>query len=131
VGSDLLSDSTGIVNTSQGILGTETPELYQTARTSRSDLWYYVVGLSNGKYTVQLFFAEIVIDSELNHGPGRRSFNIDIQVCSLKITNQTFTFNASSPYEPKQNRVINCRIRISKEILTLLRKQGASEDPQT
>ncbi|XP_047093505.1 probable LRR receptor-like serine/threonine-protein kinase At1g56140 [Lolium rigidum] len=79
VGYDPLSVSPGIVNASQFILGADLPELYKTARTSRSDLWYYVVGLSNGKYTVQLFFAEIVIESELNRGPGRRSFNIDIQ----------------------------------------------------
>lgn len=80
VGSDpVVSESPGIVNTNQGFLGVDMPELYQTARTSRSALSYYVVGLSNGKYTVQLFFAEIVIDSQLNHGPGRRLFNIDIQ----------------------------------------------------
>ncbi|CAM0912973.1 unnamed protein product [Alopecurus aequalis] len=81
VGSDPLTDSPSpsIVSTSHVFLGTDMPELYQTARTSRSDLWYYVVGLSNGKYTVQLFFAEIVIESQLNLGPGRRSFNIDIQ----------------------------------------------------
>ena len=85
VGSDPLGDSPGIVKTSPAILGRDLPMLYQTARTSRSDLWYYVVGMSNGNYTVQLFFAEIVID--LNNGPGRRSFNIDIQVCSLKTTN--------------------------------------------
>lgn len=84
VGSDPLSVSPGIVNASQVNLGTDLPELYRTARTSRSDLWYYVVGLSNGKYTVQLFFAEIVIISELNHGPGRRSFNIDIQDQNIK-----------------------------------------------
>lgn len=85
VGSDPLGDSPGIVNTSQLILGTHMPELYQTARTSRSDLWYYVVGLSNGNYTVQLFFAEIVIESQLNHGPGRRLFNIDIQDQNIRI----------------------------------------------
>ncbi|KQK19427.1 hypothetical protein BRADI_1g48230v3 [Brachypodium distachyon] len=85
VGSDpVVSESPGIVNTNQGFLGVDMPELYQTARTSRSALSYYVVGLSNGKYTVQLFFAEIVIDSQLNHGPGRRLFNIDIQDQNIK-----------------------------------------------
>ncbi|KAM0918718.1 hypothetical protein ACQ4PT_008691 [Festuca glaucescens] len=86
VGSDplTLGNSPGIVNAGQVNLGTDLPELYRTARTSRSDLWYYVVGLSNGKYTVQLFFAEIVIESELNRGPGRRSFNIDIQDRNIK-----------------------------------------------
>jgi hypothetical protein len=107
VGSDPLSNSSdGIVSTSQGILGTDTPELYQTARTSQSDLWYYVVGLSMGNYTVQLFFAEIIIEGDFNNRTGRRSFNIDIQVCSLKITNLSFTLDPSSTYEPKRNRVI-------------------------
>ncbi|XP_051204631.1 uncharacterized protein [Lolium perenne] len=85
VGSDPLSNSShGIVSTSQGILGTDTPELYQTARTSQSDLWYYVVGLSTGKYTVQLFFAEIIIEGDFNNRTGRRSFNIDIQDQNIK-----------------------------------------------
>jgi hypothetical protein len=144
VGSDplTLSNSPGIVNANQVNLGTDLPELYRTARTSRSDLWYYVVGLSNGKYTVQLFFAEIVIESELNSGLGRRSFNIDIQVCSLKITSQTFTFSAFSPYVTftlsafspyvrSEIMSLKCRIGISRQILTLLRKQGVLEDPQT
>jgi hypothetical protein len=75
VGSDPFNESTGIVNTSD-IFETNMQELYQTARTSTSSLWYYVVGLANGNYTVQLFFAEIVI----THGPGKRLFDIDIQV---------------------------------------------------
>ncbi|VAI83048.1 unnamed protein product [Triticum turgidum subsp. durum] len=79
VGSDPFRESPRFVNTSQVILGTDMPELYQTARTSRSALWYYIVGLSNGKYTVQLFFAEIVIEK-----PGKRLFNIDIQDRNIK-----------------------------------------------
>lgn len=74
VGSDPFNESTGIVNTSD-IFETNMQELYQTARISTSSLWYYVVGLANGNYTVQLFFAEIVI----THGPGKRLFDIDIQ----------------------------------------------------
>uniref|UniRef100_A0A0E0FI13 non-specific serine/threonine protein kinase n=1 Tax=Oryza nivara TaxID=4536 RepID=A0A0E0FI13_ORYNI len=72
VGTDPFSNSSGIVTTGNG---TNMPELYRTARTSTGSLWYYVVGLPSGKYTVQLFFAEIVIES----GSGRRLFNIDIQ----------------------------------------------------
>ncbi|KAF2925391.1 probable LRR receptor-like serine/threonine-protein kinase At1g56130 isoform X2 [Oryza sativa Japonica Group] len=72
VGTDPFSNSSGIVTTGNG---TNIPELYRTARTSTGSLWYYVVGLPSGKYTVQLFFAEIVIES----GSGRRLFNIDIQ----------------------------------------------------
>lgn len=79
VGSDPFSVSRGIVNISQPVSVTDMPWLYETARTSTSDLWYYVVGLANGKYIVQLFFAEIVIESQLIYGPGRRLFNIDIQ----------------------------------------------------
>ncbi|KAK3131682.1 hypothetical protein QOZ80_6AG0509920 [Eleusine coracana subsp. coracana] len=79
VGVDPFSQSLGIVNTSQDILETNIPQLYQTARTSTGALWYYVVGLANRKYTVQLFFAEIVID-----GPGRRLFDIDIQGQNIK-----------------------------------------------
>lgn len=75
VGSDPFNESTGIVNTSY-IFETNMQELYQTARTSTSSLRYYVVGLGNGNYTVELFFAEIVIVN----GPGRRLFDIDIQV---------------------------------------------------
>uniref|UniRef100_A0A0E0A5K9 non-specific serine/threonine protein kinase n=1 Tax=Oryza glumipatula TaxID=40148 RepID=A0A0E0A5K9_9ORYZ len=75
VGADPFSNSTGIVNTTKNISGTDMLELYRTARTSTGSLWYYVVGLTRGRYTVQLFFAEIVIESE----SGRRLFNIDIQ----------------------------------------------------
>ncbi|KAI4964335.1 hypothetical protein ZWY2020_006657 [Hordeum vulgare] len=84
VGSDPFSDSPGTVNTTQDILGTDMPDLYQTARTSRSALSYYAVGLLNGQYTVQLFFAEILIDSQLYNGTGRRLFNIDIQGQNIK-----------------------------------------------
>ncbi|CAN6202389.1 unnamed protein product [Urochloa humidicola] len=72
VGSDPFSKSPGIVSDT---LETDMPELYKTARTSTGALRYYVVGLANGKYIVQLFFAEIVIVD----GPGRRVFDIDIQ----------------------------------------------------
>ncbi|KAF8698108.1 hypothetical protein HU200_035623 [Digitaria exilis] len=64
----------GIVYTND-TLETDMPDLYKTARTSTGSLRYYVVGLANGEYTVQLFFAEIVIVD----GPGRRVFDIDIQ----------------------------------------------------
>ncbi|TVU12394.1 hypothetical protein EJB05_46035, partial [Eragrostis curvula] len=83
VGSDPFSYSPGppgIVNTRQDISGTNIPQLYQTARTSTNALWYYVIGLANRKYTVQLFFAEIVIVD----GPGRRLFNIDLQGQNIK-----------------------------------------------
>ncbi|KAF8733080.1 hypothetical protein HU200_015444 [Digitaria exilis] len=74
VGSDPSNKSSGIVYTNN-TLETGMQELYRTARTSTGSLSYYVVGLANGEYTVQLFFAEIVIVD----GPGRRVFDIDIQ----------------------------------------------------
>uniref|UniRef100_A0A0D9WMC0 non-specific serine/threonine protein kinase n=1 Tax=Leersia perrieri TaxID=77586 RepID=A0A0D9WMC0_9ORYZ len=80
VGADPFSNSTGIVNTSKIISGTDMPDLYRTARTSTGALWYYVVGLTSGTYTVQLFFAEIVIESD----SGRRLFNIEIQGRRIK-----------------------------------------------
>ena len=86
VGSDPFTNSSGpgTISTTQVILGTDMPDLYETARTSTSALSYYAVGLLNGKYTVQLFFAEILIDSQLNNGTGRRLFNIDIQDQNIK-----------------------------------------------
>lgn len=75
VGYDPLNKSSGIVYTND-TLETDMLELYKTARTSTGSLSYYVVGLANGEYTVQLFFAETVIVD----GPGRRVFDIDIQV---------------------------------------------------
>ena len=88
VGSDPFSKSPGIVH---DILETDMLELYKTARTSTGALRYYVVGLANGKYTVQLFFAEIVIVD----GPGRRVFDIDIQVCTF-LLNDKKCFNIYS-----------------------------------
>ncbi|XP_037493497.1 probable LRR receptor-like serine/threonine-protein kinase At1g56140 [Jatropha curcas] len=38
------------------------PELFQTARISASSLRYYGLGLENGNYTINLQFAEIVIE---------------------------------------------------------------------
>uniref|UniRef100_A0A0E0L8D1 non-specific serine/threonine protein kinase n=1 Tax=Oryza punctata TaxID=4537 RepID=A0A0E0L8D1_ORYPU len=80
VGADPFSNSIGIVNTTKNISGTDMHDLYRTARTSTGSLWYYVVGLTSGRYTVQLFFAEIVIENE----SGRRLFNIDIQGRTFK-----------------------------------------------
>ncbi|XP_065028131.1 probable LRR receptor-like serine/threonine-protein kinase At1g56140 isoform X2 [Musa acuminata AAA Group] len=64
-----------IVNTDEPM-----PKLYQTARISTRSLRYYVVGLQNGTYKVELFFAEIVMDDTPSWtGLGRRIFNIYIQ----------------------------------------------------
>ncbi|XP_058112420.1 probable LRR receptor-like serine/threonine-protein kinase At1g56130 isoform X1 [Magnolia sinica] len=69
-----------IAMTDSQILGTLESELYKTARISPSSLRYYGLGLKNGKYIVELHFAEIVMDdSESWKGLGRRIFDVYIQ----------------------------------------------------
>ncbi|KAL4554020.1 hypothetical protein LXL04_039863 [Taraxacum kok-saghyz] len=68
------------VTSSQRQFIDEDSELFQTARISAGSLRYYGLGLENGNYTVNLRFAEIVIEN----GPiwtslGRRVFDIYIQ----------------------------------------------------
>ena len=74
-----------IETTGSQILGTLDSEIYKTARISPSSLRYYVLGLDNGKYTVDLHFAEIVMDDDSLSwkGLGRRLFDIYIQVWFL------------------------------------------------
>lgn len=71
-----------IVTADYSVLDTAENQMYQTARTSTGSLRYFMVGLSNGNYTVVLYFAEIVMDD--NSSPwavlGRRIFDISIQV---------------------------------------------------
>ena len=62
---------------------TNTPELYQTSRMSPGSLRYYGLGLDNGLYNVNLFFAETGFDdlsSQSWKSLGRRVFDIYIQV---------------------------------------------------
>ncbi|XP_017978562.1 PREDICTED: probable LRR receptor-like serine/threonine-protein kinase At1g56130 [Theobroma cacao] len=47
-----------VENTFAQVRNTGTPELYQTSRLSPGSLRYYGLGLQNGLYTVNLFFAE-------------------------------------------------------------------------
>ncbi|KAI3510072.1 hypothetical protein L1887_25599 [Cichorium endivia] len=55
-------------------------ELFQTARMSAGSLRYYGLGLENGNYTVNLRFAELVIqDGPTWRSRGRRVFDIYIQ----------------------------------------------------
>ncbi|KAI3754009.1 hypothetical protein L2E82_26093 [Cichorium intybus] len=55
-------------------------ELFQTARMSAGSLRYYGLGLENGNYTVNLRFAELVIeDGRTWRSRGRRVFDIYIQ----------------------------------------------------
>lgn len=71
-----------IVTTDYSAVDTPENQMYLTARTSTGSLRYFMVGLSNGNYTVVLYFAEIVMDD--NSSPwavlGRRIFDISIQV---------------------------------------------------
>ncbi|XP_073010504.1 uncharacterized protein [Typha latifolia] len=80
VGSYLLDPVNSIVTTSAEINGTFETELYKSARRSPSSLRYYAVGLPNGTYKVDLYFAEIVIDDSKSwKSLGRRFFDIYIQ----------------------------------------------------
>ncbi|CAN1812694.1 Probable LRR receptor-like serine/threonine-protein kinase At1g56140 [Linum perenne] len=67
--------------TESQIIGTLESELYRTARISASSLRYYGLGMENGKYKVELHFAEIQMgDSYSWRGLGRRFFDVYIQV---------------------------------------------------
>lgn len=70
-----------ITVTDSQVLGTLDSELYKTARISPSSLRYFLLGLDNGQYTVDLHFAEIVMDDNSLSwkGLGRRLFDICIQ----------------------------------------------------
>ncbi|KAF8035887.1 hypothetical protein BT93_C1798 [Corymbia citriodora subsp. variegata] len=69
------------VTTESQITGTLESELYKTARVSSSSLRYFGLGLKNGKYSVELHFAEIKMedDSQSWKGLGRRVFDVYIQ----------------------------------------------------
>ncbi|XVF25333.1 hypothetical protein REPUB_Repub13aG0204400 [Reevesia pubescens] len=62
--------------------GTNTPALYQNSRISPVSLRYYGLGLENGPYTVNLFFAETAFPDRSTMATislGRRVFDIYIQ----------------------------------------------------
>lgn len=68
--------------TDSQIMETLESELYKSARISPSSLRYYGLGLMNGKYNVELHFAEIQMDdnsSQSWNGLGRRLFDVYIQ----------------------------------------------------
>ncbi|CAI0415126.1 unnamed protein product [Linum tenue] len=66
--------------TESQIIGTLDSELYKTARVSASSLRYYGLGMENGKYTVELHFAEIEMGDPYSwRGLGRRMFDVYIQ----------------------------------------------------
>ncbi|XP_060208898.1 probable LRR receptor-like serine/threonine-protein kinase At1g56140 isoform X2 [Lycium barbarum] len=66
--------------TGSQITGTLDSELYKTARISPTSLRYYGFGLSNGRYHVELHFAEIQMDDSHSwKGLGRRLFDVYVQ----------------------------------------------------
>ncbi|XVE88513.1 hypothetical protein DITRI_Ditri19aG0075200 [Diplodiscus trichospermus] len=69
-------------NTLKQVKNTNTPELYQTTRISPGSLRYYGLGLENGPYTVNLFFAEIGFPDRSTQSwrsLARRVFDVYIQ----------------------------------------------------
>lgn len=61
-------------------------ELYMDARVSPLSLTYYGFCLGNGKYTVNLHFAEIMFTADQTYSSlGRRVFDIYIQVHDIII----------------------------------------------
>ncbi|XP_009759487.1 uncharacterized protein LOC107819348 isoform X1 [Nicotiana tabacum] len=69
-----------IAETGSQITSTLDSELYKTARMSPNSLRYYGFGLSDGKYKVELHFAEIQMDDSHSwKGLGRRLFDVYIQ----------------------------------------------------
>lgn len=71
-----------IAKTDSQIAETLDSELYKTARISPGSLRYFGFNLMNGKYVVELHFAEITMDDTQSwKGLGRRLFDIYIQVC--------------------------------------------------
>ncbi|KAA8521578.1 hypothetical protein F0562_012251 [Nyssa sinensis] len=69
-----------IAKTDSQITETLESELFKTARISPSSLRYYGLGLKNGKYSVELHFAEIQMDgSQSWTGLGKRLFDVYIQ----------------------------------------------------
>jgi hypothetical protein len=58
--------------------------VYETARLAPQSLKYYALCLPNGKYKVQLHFAEIMYSNDQTYRSlGRRIFDISIQVSKM------------------------------------------------
>ncbi|XP_050288038.1 probable LRR receptor-like serine/threonine-protein kinase At1g56140 [Quercus robur] len=71
-----------VQNTSAQVIATNTPELYQTSRMSPGSLRYYGLGLVNGLYNVNLFFAETGFEDQSSQtwkSRARHVFDIYIQ----------------------------------------------------
>ncbi|KAK6928882.1 Protein kinase domain [Dillenia turbinata] len=76
------ANQTYLESTSAPVVGTNTPELFQTSRLSTGSLRYYGLGLENGLYNVTLHFAENIFSDRSTQtwdSLGRRVFDIYIQ----------------------------------------------------
>ncbi|KAK8664512.1 hypothetical protein V6N13_084298 [Hibiscus sabdariffa] len=111
-------------NTSAQVRGTDTPELYNSSRISPGSLRYYGLGLENGTYTVNLFFAEIgsldrtsrrVFDVYIQGTRRLRDFDISKEADGvLRAATRNFTVNITENHleihlfwaaiRPKENR---------------------------
>lgn len=60
-------------------------QLYTNARLSPLSFTYYGRCLADGKYTVKLHFAEIVIRDNRSLSLGRRVFDVFIQVVNCTV----------------------------------------------
>lgn len=117
-----------IASTDSQITETLESELYKTARLSPSSLRYFGLDLMNGKYIVELHFAEIAMEDDTSSwkGLGRRIFDVYIQVtkacfsCTLSCLLCLF----SHPL-PHDLLAFDClRVRESSKTSTSRRKQG-------
>ncbi|KAF5472317.1 hypothetical protein F2P56_009044 [Juglans regia] len=74
------SSSNAYIANNASELRMNSPELYTSARLSPLSLTYYARCLANGKYTVTLHFAEIIITGNRSFSSlGRRLFDVYIQ----------------------------------------------------
>ncbi|GAB2284340.1 hypothetical protein Dimus_018799, partial [Dionaea muscipula] len=79
-GTFLYSDSAPFTASNTFNLNITGPEYFQTARVSASSLKYYGLCLTEGSYTVQLHFAEIMYSNDQTYASlGNRIFDIYIQ----------------------------------------------------
>ncbi|XP_035542842.1 probable leucine-rich repeat receptor-like serine/threonine-protein kinase At3g14840 isoform X2 [Juglans regia] len=77
---DVNASSIAYIANNASILGMNSPDLYTSARLSPLSLTYYARCLANGKYTVTLHFAEIIIRGNKSFcSLGRRIFDVYIQ----------------------------------------------------
>ncbi|XP_041027313.1 probable LRR receptor-like serine/threonine-protein kinase At1g07650 [Juglans microcarpa x Juglans regia] len=77
---DFNASSNDYIANNASILRMDSPDLYTSARLSPLSLTYYAHCLANGKYTVTLHFAEIIIRGNRSFSSlGRRLFDVYIQ----------------------------------------------------